>query len=107
MLDGGRGNDRVDGGTGDDTIYVGRGNDTIVLNANFGNDVVYGFDAKARGGQDLIDVSDLHITAADFASSVSIVQDGSDTLVSIGSDGTLRLVGVDHQLITRADFHVT
>lgn len=107
VLNGGNGNDWLDGGAGDDKFYTNRGNDTIVLNANFGNDVVYGFDAAKGGGQDLIDVRGLNITASDFTSHVTIVQDGSDTLITIGSDGTLRLIGVDHNTINVADFHVS
>jgi Ca2+-binding RTX toxin-like protein len=102
-LNGGAGNDIVDGGAGDDTIDVSSGNDTIVVNAGFGNDRVTGFDTNPTNGQDLIDLRALGIT--DFATQVTITDVGADTLVTIGADGTLRLVGVlNATTITQDDF---
>ena len=107
-IDGGLGNDVLNGGANNDTINVSLGNDRIVLNANFGNDVINGFDASVGGGvQDHIDVSGLGITAANFAAHVTITDLGADTLVTIAGDGTLRLIGVNGvgaNAITQADF---
>ena len=50
----------------------GTGNDIFVFGPDFGNDTIRGFDAKAKGGQDRLDISQLGITAADFASKVTI-----------------------------------
>ena len=86
-LNGGNGSDLIDGGTGDDTLSGGIGNDTdniiggagndtinllatdggndvVIYNGpNFGNDILTNFDATAAGGQDLINLSALGITA--------------------------------------------
>ena len=51
----------------------GNGDDTFVFSPGFGDDTIKrGFDANAKGGQDLLDVSDLGITAGDFATKVVI-----------------------------------
>ena len=92
LLDGGDGNDTINGGNDNDTIIGGAGNDTIdvgggfntiVYNAiNFGNDIINSFDAA--GGtpatQDRIDLSAFGITAANFATRVSIAPSGANTL---------------------------
>ena len=120
ILKGGAGNDRINGdggddvlngGAGNDRLTVSTGNDTIVLEAGFGNDRAIGFDAIGGPGvQDLIDLTGLGITVANFAASVTITDIGNDTLITIGTDGTLRLVGVDgngNNVITQADFLVS
>ena len=72
----------------------GAGNDTFVFAAGFGNDVINGFDANpAGGGQDLIDLTAYHLTAATFASAVTIADMGADMLITIGT-ATIRLAGV-------------
>ena len=63
--------------------------------SGFGNDVINSFDANAaRDGQDLIDLSALGITAADFASRVTLAAgtgaDAGDTIVTVrNADGTI------------------
>ena len=94
-LSGGRGDDTLNGGSGNDVMDGGSGNDTFVFEAGFGDDrIKSGFDANANGGQDLLDISDLGITSANFATSVSIKDLGRDTLVIIGNDSIL-LEGVN------------
>ncbi|ODT08495.1 MAG: hypothetical protein ABS58_02165 [Mesorhizobium sp. SCN 65-20] len=117
-------NDVYIGGSGNDTfnINVNGANDTLVYNAvNFGNDVVTGFDSVGgtAATQDLIDLRALGITAANFASRVTIedIEDGTtdDTLITVRADisaggaviGTIRLeeleaTGVNG--VTSADF---
>jgi hypothetical protein len=68
----------------------GTGNDTFVFAPNFGQDVINGFDANPTGGQDILDVRGLGITAAN----VTITDLGNDTLVTIGTD-SITLVGVN------------
>ena len=115
-LNGGSGNDRLSGGRGDDVLVGGSGNDdmdgdsgndTFVFEAGFGADrIKSGFDANANGGQDLLDISDLGITSANFATSVSINDLGRHTLVVIG-DNSILLEGVNgsgSNTITQADF---
>ena len=119
VLDGGNGNDTLNGGDDNDTIIGGAGNDTIdvgggfntiVYNAtNFGADTISSFDAA--GGtpatQDRIDLSALGITAANFATRVSIAPSGANTLITVrdaalASIGTIQVNGV-----TSGNFSVT
>jgi Ca2+-binding RTX toxin-like protein len=104
-LRGNSGADRLDGGAGNDLLDGGLGNDVFVFAAaGFGNDRVQGFDANPVGGQDLLDISGLGITAATFAVAVSITDLGADTLIGIGAD-SIRLLGVgDATTIAAADF---
>jgi hypothetical protein len=77
-LFGREGIDYLDGGEGADILSGGKGSDTFV----FGNeDLVLDF----KSGEDLIDLTALGITEASFADSVSFTREGSDMLVSIGS----------------------
>ncbi len=109
-LNGGLGNDRVTGGAGNDTMNASQGNDIFVFGPNFGSDQVAGFDALAGGGQDLLNIAAFNLTAATFASRVSITDAGAHTLVTInGPDGgSITLVGViDHTSVTLADFQLS
>ncbi|SUD59644.1 heme peroxidase [Ectopseudomonas oleovorans] len=109
ILDGGAGNDTMIGGAGNDTLYVSQGNDILVFGPNFGNDIIIGFDANPAGGQDLLNIAAFNLTAATFASRVSIADAGSDVLVTVGGadGGSIRLVGVtDHTSVTIADFQL-
>ncbi|HEU4377500.1 MAG TPA: peroxidase family protein [Hyphomicrobiaceae bacterium] len=106
-LNGDAGDDRLTGGVGNDTMNGGTGNDTFVFAAGFGNDVINGFDANpSNGGQDLIDLTAYHLTAATFASTVNIADVGADILITIGTD-TIRLAGVSGtgvNAVTQQDF---
>ena len=98
ILDGGAGNDRLDGGAGADTLIGGAGNDTFV----FGDgDTVLDFVVA----EDRIDLSTLGVTAETFAGMVAIVQDGDDTVVSVGS-GTMVLRGVDASSLDASSFQL-
>ncbi|WP_137819718.1 peroxidase family protein [Pseudomonas sp. 2FG] len=104
VLSGGNGNDVLFGGAGNDTLIGGAGNDTFVFAAGFGTDSVQGFDANPAGGQDVLNIAALGVTAANFAASVTIADVGADTLVTIGA-GSIRLVGiVDAATVTQTDF---
>jgi Ca2+-binding RTX toxin-like protein len=114
-LNGGDGNDILDGGAGNDVMNGGTGNDIFVFAAGFGNDVISGFDANPTGGQDLMDLSALGITVANFAASVTITDLGADTLVAIDVDGlgaamgSMTLIGVNGvgaNLVTVDDFRL-
>ena len=78
-MSGGRGDDALNGGSGNDVMDGGNGDDTFVFAAGFGDDRIKDFDANANGGQDLLDISDLGITSANFATSVTINDLGRDT----------------------------
>ncbi|MCO6060364.1 calcium-binding protein, partial [Pseudomonas sp. MOB-449] len=85
----------------------GAGADTFVFGAGFGQDRVLGFDANPVGGQDLLNIAALGITAANFAANVVTTDIGADTRVIIGAN-SITLVGVaDATTITQADFIVS
>ncbi|MHC5347851.1 peroxidase family protein [Metapseudomonas furukawaii] len=92
------------GSVGNDTFTGGLGNDTFMFGVGFGNDRVMDFDANPAGGQDLMNITALGITAANFAVNVSITDVGADTRVAIGAN-SITLVGVaDATTVTQADF---
>ncbi|SEI17413.1 Ca2+-binding protein, RTX toxin-related [Rhizobium tibeticum] len=115
-LNGGDDNDTIIGGAGNDIIDVGGGVNTIVYNAaGFGNDIINSFDAT--GGtpatQDRIDLSGFGITAANFATRVTIedvIDAGTDdTRVTVrdaggATIGTIFIEEVDGLDITVSDF---
>jgi Ca2+-binding RTX toxin-like protein len=104
ILDGGAGNDAMTGGAGNDTMFASTGDDVFVFAAAFGNDRIIGFDTDAAGGQDLLNIAGLNITAATFGSSVNVVDLGADTLLNFGAD-SITLVGVaDATTVTASDF---
>ena len=105
-LNGGAGNDVLIGGAGNDVMNGGAGSDIFVFADGFGNDIINQFDANATDGQDLLDISDLGITAETFAAEVSIVDLGNDTLVTIGANTItlLGVTGVGANTITQEDF---
>jgi Ca2+-binding RTX toxin-like protein len=92
-------NDTLNGGTGDDTMNGGGGQDVFVFTPGFGADTINGFDANPGGpGQDLLDISGLGITAADFiAGAVTIDDLGADTMVTFTAfpDHSILLNGVN------------
>jgi Ca2+-binding RTX toxin-like protein len=100
------GNDRLNGGTGNDILEGGLGNDILVFNAaGFGTDQVIGFDFDPAGGQDLLDLSGLGITAATFAARVHITDIGTSLQVVVDGGGTFVLQGVATAgQLTAADF---
>jgi len=115
-LNGAAGNDRIIGGAGNDVLTGGANDDMFVfafttsdasgqtIPIGSGDDRVQDFDFNPAGGQDLLDISGLTITAGDFAASVVITDLGADTLVTI-ADESIRLVGVNNPAnITQADF---
>ncbi|MDT4850378.1 RTX calcium-binding nonapeptide repeat (4 copies) [compost metagenome] len=105
-ITGGAGNDTLIGLGGNDTLIGGLGNDTFVFGAGFGHDRILDFDANPTGGQDLMRVTGLGITAANFAANVVITDIGADTQVTIGAN-SITLVGVaDATSVTQADFIV-
>ncbi len=105
-LDGGSGNDELNGGSGDDWLNVAMGNDTIVFGEFSGHDTVTGFDARATGGQDKIDLSNLGLTTALFNAEVTITGMSDGTLVSLASGDTLLLRNVTASAVTIEDFMI-
>jgi len=103
VLSGGIGVDVLNGGTGNDSLDGGTGDDRFAFGANFGRDRVTGFDSDSRGGQDLIDISLLGITAATFASRVVISGSGGDALITI-DDNVITLAGINSNTVNVSDF---
>ena len=91
-LSGGSGNDTLIGGAGADVVDGGSGLDVIVFGSGAGNDRIVGFDADPVGGQDLIQLADFGITAATFATRVTIAAIGADTRIMIDNDPNLTLL---------------
>jgi len=102
-LTGGGGSDMLIGSLGDDNMNGNAGDDVFVFGAGFGNDRITGFDEDPTGGQDLLDISALGITAANFAAQVTIVNQGGNVVITIGAQ-TITLVGETAANITQADF---
>ena len=105
-LNGGGGDDVITGGVGNDVMNGGVGLDRFTFAAAFGADTIAGFDANATGGQDLLDISGLGITAATFATDVTITTHPTLTgrvLVTIAGGGSITVNGTV-ATITSADF---
>ena len=77
VLGGGSGDDRLDGGAGDDVMTGGSGDDVFVFSG--GDDRVTDFDVDG----DVIDLSALGITAANFAARVAMAQSGDGVTLRI------------------------
>ena len=77
VLGGGSGDDRLDGGAGDDVMTGGSGDDVFVFSG--GDDRVTDFDVDG----DVIDLSALGITAANFAARVAMAQSGDGMTLRI------------------------
>ena len=105
-LIGGLGDDILVGGAGPDAMNGGDGLDTFRFASGFGSDVITGFDANPAGGQDLLDIRQLGVSAGTFASRVVIAGVGADTVVTISSGGTIRLVARPAANISASDFIV-
>jgi Ca2+-binding RTX toxin-like protein len=106
-INGNAGDDFITGGAGGDNLTGGLGGDTFVYAAGAGADTVVDFDAWDVGGQDFIDVTAFGIDAGNFASRVTIIDTGADTVVRIDSDVFITLKNVSgdgDNVITMADF---
>ena len=106
-LTGGAGNDRLEGGQGDDILTGGTGNDTFVFSAGFGRDrITNGFDSNPSGGQDYLDLSALGISAANFASSVTIAGGaGNSTLITLGNPANGNVITLENVKANSIDMH--
>lgn len=79
----------------------------FVYTAGSGADTIVDFDAWDVGGQDYIDVSGLGIDVGNFASRITIIDTGADTVVRIDSDIFITLKNVSgdgDNVITIDDF---
>lgn len=106
-LNGNAGDDFISGGGGNDNLTGGLGQDVYIYQAGAGADTINDFDAWAVGGQDFINVQSLGINAGNFASRVTIIDTGADTVVRIDSDIFITLKNVSgdgDNVITISDF---
>jgi Ca2+-binding RTX toxin-like protein len=92
---GDKGDDRIGGGAGDDLLYGGRGHDVFVFAPDLGADTIVGFDANPWRGQDRMDLRALGISAASFASEVTIEQIDDDTLITLQGQGSVLCRGIE------------
>jgi Ca2+-binding RTX toxin-like protein len=107
VLNGGLGNDTLTGGAGNDTLIGGAGNDVFVLEPLAFDNTITDFNANpAGGGQDLLNIAALGITAATFATAVNITAEATGTMIDFGDPAVAQfhLVGVNAAAITAADF---
>ena len=94
-IHGGAGNDTIHGGAGNDLILTGTGADLIVLRDGFGQDTVLDFDGAA--GDRVSIASGINGTGiVNFAGvqAVATADGAGDTLITLGDDQWLKLVGV-------------
>jgi Ca2+-binding RTX toxin-like protein len=107
VVDGGEGNDLIAVGGGINVLSGGSGSDTFSFGESTGRATITDFDANPTGGQDLLDISALGITAANFAARVAIIDLGADIKVTIDGSDMLFLLGLSGSganVITQQDF---
>ncbi|WP_170533242.1 beta strand repeat-containing protein [Ruegeria atlantica] len=97
VLNGGAGGDLISGEGGDDILIGGLGRDTFSFGEDFGNDVIQDFEI----GRDQLQFGDL---GPDFGGAVNVAQDGNDTLITFGNEGSVRLAGINSADLTEDDF---
>ncbi|MET0373883.1 MAG: hypothetical protein ABW128_06450, partial [Rhizorhabdus sp.] len=93
-LEGRAGQDRLSGGAGDDTLVGGEGVDIFAFAKGDGADVITDFVA-GKGGE--------RVEVSGYTAWAFVRQQGSDTLVSFGSDSVL-LKGVKAGTLATDDF---
>jgi Ca2+-binding RTX toxin-like protein len=96
-LSGGDGDDLISGEGGNDILIGGAGSDTFTFGANFGDDVIQDFEV----GLDQLQFGDF---GPDFGGAVNVAQDGNDAVISFGTEGSVRLAGVNTTDLTEDDF---
>lgn len=93
---GGAAGDRIYGEAGDDIMTGNGGNDRFFFDTGWGQDTVSDFTL----GNDRLDVTAAGISQL---SDMTITDDSGDTLITFGAD-SIRLTGVDHLIISDANF---
>ncbi len=93
---GGSAGDRLYGELGNDVLTGNGGNDRFFFGSGWGDDTVTDYTI----GNDRLDVVDAGITQL---ADMTITNDSGDALISFGGN-SIRLTGVDHTLISDADF---
>lgn len=106
IITGGNGVDRLNGGSGNDTLSGGGGNDFFIFGLNFGQDIITDFDSNPNQGQDLISLQGRGLTAANFASNVSIAASGTSTVLSFTNGDKITLLNTAVNSIQLNDFQL-
>jgi Ca2+-binding RTX toxin-like protein len=111
ILDGGSGVDTLAGGAGSDTILGGAGDDVLAGNAaadififaeGQGRDTVTDFDAL--NANEKLDFS-AHAAFTSYAALMNAaVQDGADTVIDLGANASVTLLGVNRSDLGPEDF---
>ncbi|MBO9433124.1 CHRD domain-containing protein [Ruegeria sp. R13_0] len=96
-LSGGDGDDLISGEGGNDILIGGAGSDTFTFGANFGDDVIQDFEV----GLDQLQFGEF---GPDFGGAVNVAQDGNDAVISFGTEGSVRLAGVNTTDLSEDDF---
>jgi predicted extracellular nuclease len=91
----GNGINFIDGGLGNDTIRLGGGKDTIVLTRGNGIDTIYNYSAGSTR---------FNLTAGLTYNDLTVMQDGSNTLIRAGSEKLASLMGVQASSVTSSSF---
>jgi 2',3'-cyclic-nucleotide 2'-phosphodiesterase (5'-nucleotidase family) len=97
LLRGGLGNDRLVG----DDFSGGTGSDTFVLAVGEGTDTIVDFSPERSRRADFIGLAD----GLTFGQ-LTVTQDGSDALISVGDETLAILLGVDASTLTESAFTV-
>ena len=103
----GAGHDTVRGSAGNDVFLGGAGHDTFVFRTGGGHDTVRDFEIGSyfNGATDVIDMRGSGIT--DYLALWSHVhQAGADTVITIDAANSLRLTGVNADLLQLDDFRI-
>ena len=97
-LTGGAGADTITGLAGDDTLTGGEGDDTFVFAAGHGDDTITDF----TDGEDTIDLSSF--TGITAFSDLTVVQNGSNTVITVPGGGTITLQDFTSTDLEETDF---
>ena len=106
-LTGNAGDNVLSGGLGNDTLNGGAGNDVFVFEPLSFDSTINDFDANpAGGGQELLNIRVLGITAATCATSVHITTEETGMRIDFGNPAGAHfsLIGVNAAAINATDF---
>ncbi|MEL7430011.1 MAG: calcium-binding protein, partial [Pseudomonadota bacterium] len=100
VINGGAGNDYIIGMEDDDILTGGQGNDVFLYKDLFGADIITDFEAGAgRTDRIWLDLDDINGMA-----DLTIVDQGNDTLITVGDYGTILLEDVSSTDLHSDDF---
>ncbi len=97
-ITGGSGDDLLNGGGDDDLLTGGLGIDTFQFEGNTGHDIVADFSIS----DDILDLNSIFDSLPDVLGASSQV--GNDTLIDLGNDSSVLLIGIDVNALTSNNF---